>query len=267
MAFVQVVGLTWSGGGRFRLNIERFEMQPNEKVAIVGPNGAGKSTFLLLLVGLLRGSGRVVLLDEDVSRGLSDGLKSRVGLVFQSPDDQLFLPTVFEEIAFQPRQMGLGEEEVAHLVEKAVLAVGLDATYYDVEPHQMSMGEKRKVTLALATVMNPVLLLCDEPTANLDPASRREIVALLRDFGGALLVTTHDIAMAYEVAQRVVVLSHGSIVADGPADRILFDEALMQAHRLESITAATWTRGGRVSAGMSARAVETPLGGDETHDP
>ncbi len=203
-----------------------------EKVALVGPNGAGKSTLLLHLNGLLRGEGKVEVLGMPVIGEQIPRLRAEVGLVFQNPDDQLFSPTVFDDVAFGPLHMGLTAEEVRRRAAWALDQVGM-AEAAPRMPHHLSLGERKRVAIATVLAMQPKLLLLDEPTAGLDPRARRGLIALLKELPQTMLVATHDMRLVAQLCERVVVMDEGQIVADGPADSLLYDAALMEAHGLE----------------------------------
>jgi cobalt/nickel transport system ATP-binding protein len=204
-----------------------------ERVAILGPNGAGKTTFVFHLNGLLTGSGRLeaagIVVDGDKS---IRELRSRVGLVFQDPDDQLFMPTVREDVGFGPLNLGLTREQALDRVEEALDAVRMGHAA-DRAPHQLSMGERRRVAIATVLAMQPELLVLDEPTANLDPRARRELLQVLERIERTMLVVTHDLPFAAELCQRAVILSGGRIVADGACPDILADQRLLADHDLE----------------------------------
>ncbi len=203
-----------------------------ERVAVLGPNGAGKTTFMHHLNGLLAGAGELEVAGLRVERRALGELRRRVGLVFQDPDDQLFMPTVGEDVAFGPLNMGLAPAEVAARVAAALAAVGMGGTE-DRAPHELSMGERRRVAIATVLVMRPLLLVLDEPSANLDPRGRRELLDVLEAIDGTMLVTTHDLPLAAELCERVVILAGGRVAADGPAEAVLGDDDLLVAHGLE----------------------------------
>jgi cobalt/nickel transport system ATP-binding protein len=188
-----------------------------ERVAVVGPNGAGKTTLMLRLNGLLHGEG-----DVDVDGG--------VGLVFQDPDDQLFMPTVGEDVAFGPLNQGL--PDVRERVAAALEAVRM-GEHADRAPHQLSLGQKRRVAIAGVWAMDPGVVVLDEPSANLDPRTRRELIELLERLDRTLLIVTHDLPLAARLCSRTVLLSGGRIVADRPTEDLLADEQLLAAHDLE----------------------------------
>jgi cobalt/nickel transport system ATP-binding protein len=207
-----------------------LSVRHGERVAVLGPNGAGKTTLMLHLNGLLRGSGDLHVAGVDVGRGDERELRARVGLVFQDPDDQLFMPTVREDVAFGPLNLGFADVEAR--VETALATVRMAAAA-DRAPHQLSLGQRRRVAIATVLAMDPRLLVLDEPSASLDPRSRRELLEMLGRLGQTMLVVTHDLLFAAELCERAVILSGGRIVADGDCLDILRDEALLAAHDLE----------------------------------
>jgi cobalt transport protein ATP-binding subunit len=213
-----------------------FRVEPCECVALLGPNGSGKSTLLLHLNGILpdepKSDGTVKVFGQSVCRESLDGIRRQVGLLFQDPDDQLFCPTVEEDVAFGPRQFGLSETEIAARVEKALAQVGL-AHFGQRATHHLSHGEKRRVCLAGVLACEPSILVLDEPSSGLDPRGRREFKALLLQISATKLIATHDLELAVELCSRAIVLDEGRIVADGPTAKLLNDETLMLDHGLE----------------------------------
>ena len=204
-----------------------------EKVALVGPNGAGKSTLMLHLNGIHEARhGRVSIAGMNVDRSTLRRVRAEVGLVFQDPDDQLFSPTVFDDVAFGPLHMGVPEAEIHDRVERALAAVGM-AGFERRTPHRMSLGQRKRVALATVLSMDPTVLVFDEPSAGLDPRGRRELIGLLKGLTQTLLVSTHDMRLVAEVFPRVVVMDAGRIVADGATQQVLADDALLEAHGLE----------------------------------
>jgi cobalt/nickel transport system ATP-binding protein len=203
-----------------------------ERVAVLGPNGAGKTTLMLHLNGLLSGDGELEVAGIRVGEGDVRELRAAVGLVFQDPDDQLFMPTVREDVAFGPLNLGASREEAEERVLDALDAVRM-AGVADRAPHQLSLGQRRRVAIATVLAMRPRLLVLDEPSANLDPRARRELLEVLGRVERTMLVVTHDLPFAAELCERAVVLSAGRVVADGPCTEILRDEALLGRHDLE----------------------------------
>lgn len=203
-----------------------------EKVGLVGPNGAGKSTLLLHLNGILKGQGRVRVAGLDIHNGNLARVRAAVGLVFQDPDDQLFSPTVFDDVAFGPIYQGLSAQEVRARVEQALAAVHMQE-YAARVSHHLSVGQKKRIAIATVLAMNPQILALDEPTAGLDPRARRELIRLLRELPQTMLIATHDLKLVWELLPRTVILNRGRVVADGATAQILTDEALLAAHDLE----------------------------------
>jgi cobalt transport protein ATP-binding subunit len=203
-----------------------------EKVALVGPNGAGKSTLMLHLNGILGGKGEIRVAGLPVTREHLPEIRARVGLVFQNPDDQLFSPTVFEDVAFGPLHMGLPETEVRARVARALEQVGM-AHYAGRLSHHLSVGEKKRIAIGTVLSMEPDLLVLDEPSAGLDPRARRSLITLLRALPVTMLVSTHDMLMVRELFPRMVIMDEGRVVSDGPTQALLADASLLEAHGLE----------------------------------
>lgn len=210
-----------------------LRIDQGEKVALVGPNGAGKSTLMLHLNGILGGEGAPVLIAGlPMSKGNLPLIRARVGLVFQNPDDQLFSPTVFDDVAFGPLHMGLAEDDVRARVANALHQVGI-ADFGDRLSHHLSIGQKKRVAIATVLAMEPQILVLDEPSAGLDPRGRRALINLLDELPVTMLVSTHDMALVHELFPRTIVMDEGTIVADGLTTTILEDAALLEAHGLE----------------------------------
>jgi len=204
-----------------------------ERVSLLGPNGAGKTTLVLHLNGILEaGQGSVEVSGVRVTKKTVADVRRRVGLVFQDPDDQLFMPKVADDVAFGLANMGVRGSELTDRVQHALGQVGM-AEFADRPPHHLSYGQRRRVAVATVLAMQPEILVLDEPSSNLDPASRRELADILLSLDITVLMVTHDLPYALELCPRSVVLSDGAIVADGATGDILADEDLMRAHRLE----------------------------------
>ncbi len=227
--------------GHPALNDVTLSIAPGEKVALLGPNGAGKSTLILHLNGILGAEraqrnhprqGKVCVAGMEVSEKTLGRVRAAVGLVFQNPDDQLFSPTVLDDVAFGPIYQGLKESEVRARVDEALDAVGMGAYTHRVS-HHLSTGEKKRIAIATVLSMRPEILVLDEPTAGLDPRARRGLINLIRELPQTMLVATHDIRMVLELFRRSIIMDGGEVVADGPSERILADEALLAAHGLE----------------------------------
>lgn len=219
--------------GRPALHDVSLTVAPGERVALVGPNGAGKSTLLLHFNGILQPqSGTVQVKGLEVQQDALGQVRAVVGLVFEDPNDQLFSPTVFEDVAFGPLYQGLSDAAVRERVTQALAAVGMEA-YAARAPYYLSAGEKRRIAIATVLSMEPEVLVLDDPTAGLDPRGRRRLLSLLHTLPQALIVATHDLRMVAELCSRVVVLDGGAVVADGTAVEILHDAALLEAHGLE----------------------------------
>ncbi|WP_134740944.1 ABC transporter ATP-binding protein [Nocardioides sp. 503] len=204
-----------------------------ERVALLGPNGAGKTTLVLHLNGILTaGAGSVSVSGLPVEKTHLAEIRRRVGIVFQDPDDQLFMGTVRQDVAFGPANLGLKGAALEARVMTALEMVGM-ADFADRPPHHLSFGQRRRVAVATVLAMEPEILVLDEPSSNLDPASRRELADILRSLDVTVLMVTHDLPYALELCPRAVVLSDGHVVADDTTYDVLTDAALMRAHRLE----------------------------------
>ena len=202
-------------------------------LALLGPNGAGKSTLLLHLNGILMASAGTVRVDGTVvSSATAREVRQRVGLVFQDPDDQLFMTTLHEDVAFGPLNQGVAPADVDELVHRALHDVGL-AAETSRPGHHLSFGQRKRAALATVLVMRPRVLVLDEPTANLDPRSRRQMIGLLASLETTAIVATHDMDVAWELCADAAVIDGGRIVASGPREEILTDAALLEAHGLE----------------------------------
>jgi cobalt/nickel transport system ATP-binding protein len=208
-------------------------IEPGERVALLGPNGAGKTTLVLHLNGILSPTaGRIAVDGLEVTKANLTEVRRRVGIVFQDPDDQLFMPTVREDVAFGPANLGVRGDELAARVADALGRVGM-ADFAHRPPHHLSFGQRRRVAAATVLAMGPTILVLDEPSSNLDPAARREFAEIMRELSLTTLMVTHDLPYALELCPRSVILNDGRIVADGPTRELLADAELMRENRLE----------------------------------
>ncbi len=202
-----------------------------ETVGLLGPNGAGKSTLLLHFNGILHTNGAVRILDRPVNDSNIKFIRSKVGLVFQNPDDQLFSPTVFDDVAFGPLNMGYTPAEVTQTVKRSLEEVGM-AGYEKRSPHHLSWGERKRISIATVLAMSPEILVLDEPSSNLDPRGKWSLIALLQKLPLTKIIASHDLELVKALCQRVVILDKGQIVADGAKEDIMTDTSLLAAHGL-----------------------------------
>ena len=213
-----------------------LSINQGERVALLGPNGAGKTTLVLHLNGIIPTmQGQVRVAGELVDSKNAESIKSvrhKVGIVFQDPDDQLFMPTVGQDVAFGPYNAGLRGLELERAVNEALELVGM-SEFIDRPPHHLSFGQRRRVAVATVLAMKPEILVMDEPSSNLDPAARRELAEIITSLNITLLMVTHDLPFANELCQRAVILSAGVVAADDEISRVLSDKQLLTAHRLE----------------------------------
>jgi cobalt/nickel transport system ATP-binding protein len=209
-----------------------LSVEEGESVGVVGPNGAGKSTLLLHLNGILQGQGEVNIFGLPVARDNLKEIRRRVGLVFQDPDDQLFSPTVFDDVAFGPINMGLPADEVRREVKRALSEVGMEGSEKR-SAHHLSFGQQKRVSIATVLSMRPDLLVLDEPSSNLDPRARRELAELLQGLPVTKVVVTHDLPFVFEICERVIILERGKVAADGEVFSIFSNEVLLERHGLE----------------------------------
>ncbi|MFO8040997.1 MAG: ABC transporter ATP-binding protein [Sodalinema sp.] len=216
------------------LNEITLTIEPGERVGMIGPNGAGKTTLFLTICGVLRpSSGEVSILGKPVIPGQ---FRPEVGLVFQNPNDQLFSPSVWDDVAFGVENLGYSDAEVAHQVHETLDQLGI-LDYRDRPPHHLSGGQKRMVAIAGVLAMKPDVILYDEPSANLDLRSRRRLIEFLQQSPQTLLVASHDLELILELCDRVLLLDKGQLIADGPPAEILGDRTLMECHGLETPSA------------------------------
>jgi cobalt transport protein ATP-binding subunit len=233
---IRLQNLTYAyPGGREALSGVNLQVERGEKVALVGPNGAGKSTLFLHLNGTLRlqGPSRVQVAGLVPADKTLRAVRAKVGLVFQDPDDQLFSPTVFDDVAFGPLHLGCPADEVRSRVGRALSAVGM-AGHETHMPHHLSLGERKRVAIATVLAMDPDVLVLDEPSAGLDPRARRSLIGLLDTLPQTMLVASHDMRLVWDLCPRTVILDAGRVVADGLTRDLLRDSALMEMHGLES---------------------------------
>jgi cobalt transport protein ATP-binding subunit len=236
---LQVSGLAFAyPDGRQALHGVDLRIEPGERVALLGPNGAGKTTLVLHLNGILRaGAGRVAVGGLPVQRENLQEIRRRVGIVFQDTDDQLFMPTVGDDVAFGPANFGVSGAALHERVDAALAAVDM-AAYRDRSPLHLSGGQRRRVALATVLACRPEILVLDEPSSNLDPVARRELAEVLLGLnddgrGTSMLMVTHDLPYALQLCPRSVILDDGVVVADGPTRALLTDPVLLARHRLE----------------------------------
>jgi cobalt/nickel transport system ATP-binding protein len=229
---VQGLAFAYPSGRQVLFGVD-LSVAEGERVAILGPNGAGKTTLVLHLNGTLTpGAGEIRIDGLPVVKAHLSEIRRRVGIVFQDPDDQLFMPTVREDVAFGPANLGSRGEELRSRVDRALARVGM-TDVADLAPHHLSFGQRRRVAAATVLSMDPRLLVLDEPSSNLDPTSRREFAELVVELGLTTVIVTHDLPYALQLCPRALVLNDGVIVADGPTRELLSDDDVLRANRLE----------------------------------
>ena len=213
-----------------------ISIKANERVALIGANGSGKSTLQLHLNGILMPQeGEITIGEMPVTSENLRTIRNFVGLVFQNPDNQLFMPTVWEDVAFGPMNLGLRDEALIERVCQSMQAVNIDPDYYGQRSTEnLSGGEKKRIAIAGVLAMQPQVLVFDEPSAQLDPRSRRQLIELLQSLKLTQLVATHDLDMALELCDRTIILSQGQVVFDGETERVMSDPEFLAAHALES---------------------------------
>lgn len=219
--------------GTAALNGLSFRISHGESVGIVGANGAGKSTLLMHINGyLLPQSGRITIGDLALDNRTRQEIRRKVGLVFQNPDDQLFMPTVYDDVAFGPLNLGISHDKVKESVEKALTTVGCIA-HKDKPPHHLSSGQKSSVAIAAVIAMHPDILVMDEPASNLDPKSRRKLITLLNGFTHTKIIASHDLDLILDVCRRCIVIREGQVASDGPTEELLSNKVLLEENNLE----------------------------------
>ena len=209
-----------------------FTIQKGETVGLIGANGAGKSTIMKLMLGLLSGSGEIQVDGLPVCRDNLAEIRKKIGFVLQDSDNQMFMPTVYEDMIFGPRNYGLSKEETEKRVDTVLTQLGLQDLKHR-HNHKISGGEKRMAAIATILAMEPEMILMDEPSTALDPVNRRTVINTINRLPQTKLIASHDLDMILDTCQRVILLSHGTIVADGDAETILWDKALLEANRME----------------------------------
>ena len=209
-----------------------FTIKKGETVGLIGANGAGKSTIMKLMLGLLSGSGEILVDGLAVNKGNLAQIRRKIGFVLQDSDNQMFMPTVYEDMIFGPRNYGLSKEEADRKVDAVLEQLGLQALKHR-HNHKISGGEKRMAAIATILAMEPEMILMDEPSTALDPVNRRTVINTINRLPKTKLIASHDLDMILDTCQRVILLSHGSIVADGDAEAILRDKTLLEANRME----------------------------------
>ncbi|MCF7956527.1 MAG: energy-coupling factor ABC transporter ATP-binding protein [Phycisphaerae bacterium] len=210
-----------------------LNITPGEKVALVGANGSGKSTLLLAMGGFIKGTGAITIDGVESNSKNLKRIRSLIGSVLQNPDEQLFMPTLFEDVAFGPQNMGLSFDEVHSITHQAIDRAGLNGME-NKAPHHMSAGQKRAAAIATILSMSPKIITMDEPDTSLDPASRKKLVILLGSLSQTLIIATCNMDFAARVSSRCIVIGKGKVVADGPPQKILTDENLMEQNGLET---------------------------------
>ena len=218
--------------GRAVIQDLSFKIEKGESVGLIGANGAGKSTVMKLLLGLLQGEGKILVDGRAVESASLGEVRRKLGFVLQNSDNQMFMPTVYEDMIFAPLNYGLSREEAEKRVDGVLEQLGLQDLKHR-HNHKISGGEKRMAAIATVLAMEPAAVLMDEPTSALDPYNRRLVINMIRNLPQTKLITSHDLDMILDTCDRVILLSRGKIVADGPADAILRDKALLEGNRME----------------------------------
>ncbi len=209
-----------------------FQIEKGESVGLIGANGAGKSTVMKLLLGLVSGDGEILIDGMPMSRNNLADIRKKLGFVLQDSDDQMFMPTVYEDLIFGPVNYGMSREEADRKADEVLTKLNLTDLKHR-HNHKLSGGEKKMAAIAVILAMEPETVLMDEPTASLDPYNRRIVINTIKDLKQTKIITSHDLDMIMDTCSRVILLSNGRIAADGPAEEILRDKALLEANHLE----------------------------------
>lgn len=229
-----------------------ISLEQNKTVGILGPNGAGKSTFMLHLNGTLRGRGEIIIDGIRLDNSTIKEIRRRVGLVFQDPDDQLFLSSVYDDVAFGPLNMGLSVSEIEDAVKIALTRVNMEKFAHK-PAHHLSFGQKKLVAMATVLSMDPSIMVLDEPSSNLDPRARRNMIKLLQNLDVTKIISTHDMDLAWEICDMVVIMYEGRIVRTAATKDILTDEEMLVGYGLEAPVAARLDKAGRKESGSDER--------------
>lgn len=227
---IKNLNFAYPDGTRALKNIN-MQIETGDSVGLIGPNGAGKTTLLLHLNGILRGDGEVKIFNTLVNKKSLKEVRKKVGLVFQDPDDQLFMPTVFDDVSFGPINLGFEKEKVMEKVKEALKMVEME-NFIDKSPHHLSFGEKKKISLATVFSMDPEILALDEPSSNLDPRGKREIVKILEEIKETKIIATHDLGIINLLCQRVILMCQGEIITEGDTEIILKNKELLEKYYL-----------------------------------
>ena len=209
-----------------------FSIRKGETVGLIGANGAGKSTIMKLMLGLLQGEGQILVDGLPVEKKNLPVIRQKIGFVLQDSDNQMFMPTVYEDMIFGPLNYGLSNEEVENRVDRVLRDLNLEELKHR-HNHKLSGGEKRMAAIATILAMEPEMVVMDEPSTALDPCNRRTVINTINRLPQTKLIASHDLDMILDTCQRVILLSHGHIAADGDADAILRDRELLEANRME----------------------------------
>ena len=209
-----------------------FHIRKGETVGLIGANGAGKSTIMKLMLGLLPAQGEILVDGMPVTKQNLPPIRQKIGFVLQDSDNQMFMPTVYEDMIFGPRNYGLSREEADARVDRVLKELGLESLKYR-HNHKISGGEKRMAAIATILAMEPEMIVMDEPSTALDPVNRRRVISTINSRKETKLIASHDLDMILDTCQRVILLNHGRIVADGEAETVLRDQALLEANRME----------------------------------